>query len=777
MALLLFLAGGALIAGLVHRWRREVSVRAAVAYLALTAALFAVPLVSGRLQVATDIAYQWRPWRETVARRVVPANALLADIPLQMVPFRALVRERLLRLEAPLWAHELGTGQPLLGNAQSAPFAPLHLLALPVPPARALTVAAAWQVLLALLLTHALLLALGAGRAGAAFSAVSYALGSFAIAWLYYPLGMAAAWIPGVLLGIVLCRRGERGGVAGLVVCATGLALAGHPETLAHTALACLAVTVALAVRPAAGRGRFLLRLAAAAALAACLAAPVLLPVAEAVPESERAAVFAVLPLGVQPPFFEGRFLLPLVDPLVFGSPRDGNWSGPSNFNEMCTLYAGLSALALAFAGALLHRGRALLILAGGAAALMASLRLPPLFGLLMALPVLGQGAAGRLRLFWLLAVAVAAGLHLEELGRQRSSRAVAAAALTALAAVLVFVPPPGAPWQRAWWAATLAGAAVAALALLVPRWRPAFPPVAVACLALDLLLLGVRYNPIVPASFDLAPPPSLAFLVERNRGPEAPFRVLAEGYDLASNLPAFYGLWDPRGNDPMRPAAAARVVGKAFDPGHQAGERITEGGLPYPQSFPDYLGVRYLLTRHRRELPPPWEEVLDEEGGKVWRNSRALPLFFMPASRQTAAGREEAVRSALANDDFAREAVVEGETAPAVAQDGRVSGLHPLSNGFDLRVDSRTGGLVVSSVSYARGWQLAVDEKVVPVLRVNGGFLGFEASPGTHRARLDYRPAGWVWGLRLAGAGGAAALAALALSRRRRLTGSAAPR
>jgi hypothetical protein len=43
--------------------------------------------------------------------------ALLSDVPLQTLPLRALVRERLLRLEAPLWTHELGTGQPLAGNA------------------------------------------------------------------------------------------------------------------------------------------------------------------------------------------------------------------------------------------------------------------------------------------------------------------------------------------------------------------------------------------------------------------------------------------------------------------------------------------------------------------------------------------------------------------------------------------------------------------------------------------------------------------------------------
>jgi uncharacterized membrane protein YfhO len=73
--------------------------------------------------------------------------------------------------------------------------------------------------------------------------------------------------------------------------------------------------------------------------------------------------------------------------------------------------------------------------------------------------------------------------------------------------------------------------------------------------------------------------------------------------------------------------------------------------------------------------------------------------------------------------------------------------------NGFDLAVTSRTGGLVTSSVSAASGWRAQVDGRAAPVRRVNGGFLGFEAPAGTHRVRLDYRPAGWIWGLWMAGA------------------------
>src|SRR5688572_15013045 len=230
MDLVLYFLGGLPLAALVCWWQAGLRWRAAVAYLLLAGAFFGGPLATDDLQVPTDIAYRSRPWSETVAAPVEARNPLLLDVVAQMLPFRALVRARLLAGEAPLWAHELGTGQPLLGNAQSAPFAPLHLLALPLPPLRALTLAAAWQTLLALLLVHCLARALGAGEWAAALGAVAFALSTYLVAWAYYPTAMSACWIPGALLGMLALRQGERGALAGLVACGLGLALSGHPE-------------------------------------------------------------------------------------------------------------------------------------------------------------------------------------------------------------------------------------------------------------------------------------------------------------------------------------------------------------------------------------------------------------------------------------------------------------------------------------------------------------------------------------------------------------------
>ncbi|HEY4594443.1 MAG TPA: YfhO family protein, partial [Thermoanaerobaculia bacterium] len=112
--------------------------------------------------------------------------------------------------------------------------------------------------------------------------------------------------------------------------------------------------------------------------------------------------------------------------------------------------------------------------------------------------------------------------------------------------------------------------------------------------------------------------------------------------------------------------------------------------------------------------------------GGWVWENPQAQSLFVLP---------EGIVRSIRAG-----------------------------SNRFTLETESATGGTVISSVSYAPGWQVEMDGRRSPAFEVNSAFLGFRVPPGRHAVRLIYRPASWTLGLVLFGLGVAASLAAALL-------------
>ena len=761
---LIFLPGAAGLATAVRWWRRDLAWVDAALLVGLTAAFFCQPLLGGAHPVPTDLAYEVLPWRQGVQVAVHPQNRLLWDTLVEQLPFHTLTRRRLLALEAPLWSHEMGTGEPLLGDAQAAPFAPLHLMALPLPPLAALGVSAAWAVLLELLFVHALARALGAGRVGALLAAVATGFSTATIVWISDTPGMAAAWAPGVLLGIVALVRGERRAFAGLVTCGLGMAVSGHPETLAHTAAVALVIAAAMAAGwPWAAVGRYAVSLLAAAALTMSLASPVLLPFLEALPRSEREGLLSVESEYIQPPPFEAQMLAPFVDPFRFGSPRDDNWDGPQNFATTASGYVGLATLALALAGALVFRGRILAVLAGGMGALLIALRVPPLFYLWTALPLFSQAANERLRFFWALAVALAAGLTLTQLAGSVAARRTAAALTFAagLSAVLLSPPSPAVPWQRAWWLAALGIAGVTTLLLIFDRtWsRAVLPRAILAGVVLDLFLAGIRYQAAVPGELNLSPPPALAYLAERAHEANAPFRVIARGYDLLPNLGVLYGLWDPRGNDPMRPAEAFRSVRARLAPHKDLTQIVLLVAKRPDRSFLEFLSVRYILLRHTMPpLRPPWREVFDGPGGWIWENPDALPLFFMPRSFKWVTAAGEVTRVMKEEDDFSELGMGVGARAGSAPQEGTVPRIHPRSNGFDLAVTSASGGMVVSSVSYDPGWQVEVDGRPAELRDVDAGFVGFPVTAGRHRVRLDYRPWGWTLGLALCGFGLAAA-------------------
>lgn len=789
---LLYLVGAAVLVALVRRLPPGLSWRRGSGYALLVLAFYGPALLGPATHVATDIAYQWRPWSETLAEGEAPvemANPLLSDIPFQMLPFRTLVRERFLDGEVPLWAHEMNAGQPLLGNGQSAPFAPLHLAALPVPPARALTVAAAWQTLVGLLLMHLLVLAVGAraGPAaewGATVGAVAFALSTYAVAWAYHPLGMVAMGVPGVVLGILHLARGTRGGFSLLVAVAVSMAVSGHPETVAHTALLSAGLAVGLLVRPptgreAPGRGRFVGLLAGAAVLSALLAAPALLPLAETLPASERMEILDKAPRVVAPPVHEAADWLPTFQPLAFGSPRyhdtEADYRGRSNFNELCSQYAGALTLVLALVGALVLRGRVLAIVLAGLGSLLVSFRVEPLYSAFEILPVVGHAAHGRLRLFWVLAVALAAGVALPRLLETRRRRTALAVGVAVLAIAIALVPPPvadggsgelGAVHPRLWFALVLAGLGLFAAALgLSLTERPQLAPRRLAAgaallLGAELFVLGVVYHPLTPPALQLDPPPALAFILDRNAEALArhqPFRVLAEGADLVPNLAAAQGLWDPRSsNDPARPFEATWLLGRRLSQGQWQRSQATLLEGHYDAPFHQMLGVRYVLTRHREPLGPPYRPVFDHQGGKVWELDGALPLFWVP-ERVDAVDRLTARRRAVRNRNFeARGTVtVEDGTPPtADAQQGAVEIARIHGNGFDLTTRSAGPVVVASSVVLVPGWRVTIDGESARPVAVNWIFLGFEVPAGEHRVELTYSPAGWRWGLVLFGVG-----------------------
>jgi hypothetical protein len=205
-------------------------------------------------------------WLAVLFGRLLPPGRALAnrDVLLFHLPLRACFRHLAAAGVLPLWNPWLNGGQPILSNPSYAAFYPPTWLALPLPPAYALSVLAMLHAAIAFAGAWRLARQLGAGSGAAALAAVGYT-GSGALLSLLeaYTLFCGMAWFPWVLaLGDDALRR-PAGGAWRRPALLAGLALAmqvlnGEPSTVAigGLGLLALAATTISGAHPAPAGGR-----------------------------------------------------------------------------------------------------------------------------------------------------------------------------------------------------------------------------------------------------------------------------------------------------------------------------------------------------------------------------------------------------------------------------------------------------------------------------------------------------------------------------------------
>ncbi|HVR07693.1 MAG TPA: hypothetical protein VMW75_06550, partial [Thermoanaerobaculia bacterium] len=150
----------------------------------------------------------WQPallgsaWLALLFGRLLPPGRALAnrDILLFHLPLRTCFRNLAATGALPVWNPWLNGGQPILSNPSYAAFYPPTWLALPLPPAYALSVLAMLHAAIAFAGAWRLARQLGGGRGAAALAAVGYS-GSGALLSLLdaYTLFCSMAWFPWVL--------------------------------------------------------------------------------------------------------------------------------------------------------------------------------------------------------------------------------------------------------------------------------------------------------------------------------------------------------------------------------------------------------------------------------------------------------------------------------------------------------------------------------------------------------------------------------------------------
>ncbi|HET9210560.1 MAG TPA: hypothetical protein VFR03_09190, partial [Thermoanaerobaculia bacterium] len=628
-------AAGASLAAALRRWYDAVPVRVLAVFALAILILFGPVLGGGGLLLPLDGLRGTVPFLR-LAPTDPHGNILQGDLIQLVTPSLERVRDAFEKGRWPLWNRFTGAGMPLLADPQSQAFQPLVLLGYPLPLLRAAGVVAALRVLFALVFGLLWMRRQGLGEAPALAGSLAFGLGGFLLLWLGWPIANSAALLPLVLYGIARCD--DSGGRRDSLLLALGtfaLLLGGHPETILYALAVALAFLAGrIFQRPKGLRWALARRAGVAMAVAGMMAAPVLLPVAEYLPKTMRAARMGQPSprRGSQDRGALAKTYLPLVTPNAYGNSRFVDYWGLTNTNEDASGFVGTATLLAALLAVRARRRFPQERLALGIAA--------------VCLPLLIL-ASHRLFLPLSLCLAYLGACSLERflLGEvRRWPLAIAAVALGLVIAWGYLAHPdpvdPGrlAVFRLGWLRWQLRFLGLAALLLVgTASWRRpgrslAVAGVAAAILA-ELLLLHGPANPPMPRRLAMPVNGPLLFLQEKlgkgdERGPG--HRMAAFGQDLPPNLASLYALTDARIYNPMAPRAYMERLAPVL-----AGWRGESPILAAP-GHPLYgrLGVRYFLAPPDVRLPPPLQRVFADADGAVWQQPGARRFLFLDAVR-----------------------------------------------------------------------------------------------------------------------------------------------
>lgn len=737
-----------------------------------------------------------------------PARFTYRDTGRMHAPMKRWIATELAEGRLPEWNPYSGLGTPLVANGIDAVQHPFNLLLILLPPGEALD---AWILLsfaAAALGAFVWARALALRPAACAVAALAFALSGPLVSSsdnvTYLTTYAALPWVFAAAHAFVARSGPLRLAAVGLAsaACAAG----GDPQAWGMAAV--LLPAYAAVIGPAGGRRRALLRGGAAAAMAMIAAAPFVLPIAAWLPHSARASGLDALELerwNLHP-----RRLVELVLPGLFrGDPDDpiaplfqafcGNEATPLPW--FLSVYVGATVLALAVAGAVADRRVRWL---GAAAAALGWAALGPHagFGQLAArLPVVGSFRFWEKLTVWLalvLAIAAAAGAE-ALLRRSRRGPMVAVGAAAALslsiAAVAALAPGTVAGWAGAApelglalarnvaRGALHAGLVLALLALVAAaRQRGAlaraFPLLLGAVVAGDLL--GGNGGAYVLGPAEPSSPPPLAVGAGEGARVLTPFALREDRWPALGRLASTWE-WSRRTltatwNVPLRIGSPHDYVGLREARWSRLRGEIQDGGRDVARL--GLFGFGLVVVPGSPELalragvPAPARVVAEDP---------ELPAWLVALPHRARAYVAEEVRSTDAPGAFAfaasgaagRATVVEGPVAaPASRGGGEVKIVRDDPGATELEVAVRERSLVVLNDAWAPGWRAHVDDRSVPIERVNWVARGVWVGPGEHRIRFRYRTPGLVegWALALAAAAGLGGWAAV-----RRRTGPGA--
>lgn len=728
---------------------------------------FAFPAFTGKARFPVDFA---GPAPGQAARPL--ENPDLGDAFYAVYPWSSYLTERLGSGHVPLWDPYRFGGAPFAANIATGTFYPPNLLYANGHVLLTLTFISLASLLVALLLAYWFFRLLRLHPYAALTGAVVFTFSAFIIKWSTAgPVFGAAMWLPLALGGLETARRGLPR--RGTILTAIGLALsllAGHAQVALMvwlaTGLWALVGIVATgrrgtrSLRAVLGRIRPEVMVTAGAfVLALGLAAIQVMPTVQFSGLIVRQRTSVDLALLTALPT---QRLPTLVLPDYLGSPVDHNATGPGINYQETALYAGLLTLPLAILGLFRRPGRAsaffLMISLIGFLAVLGT----PFYRLIVVLPGFSHTIFVTRFVFFIdagLAGLAALGLHsLLTEPSQRPATLILAPVVMLFGVLLILVvarPGTGLPASyltpkgiRALLIVLLGMGLIAAM-VRVPSMGAWLAVGMAGVLAVDVWLFGFPYNPYFeprpiyperPVSTALAavagPRPRYAQIVRDSIGPNG-----ALPYNL-------YGL---EGYDPFVPKRMIELASLADDQLTKTNGNVVGPFDPAAFHSPvlDLLGVKTAVGPGDAPLG-----ITPRIAGNAALFDRpgAFPPVFLTScwelrsdsavlDRLRSMGSPELRATAVVDDSAAARRQLGDPPAGTCGNigDATVESYEPERVVANARAD--VASVLVLSDAWFPGWEVRVDGKRAPLLRVDHALRGVALPAGSHNVEFEFRP------------------------------------
>lgn len=687
----------------------------------------------------------------------------------QFVPWWWQAWQTLRAGELPLWNPMIGMGAPLLANYQSALLYPPTWLYFAMAALGGLPVMAWWQAIsVALHLAWvgwgmaALVRKLGKSELAQTVAGLAFSLSGYLVARAHFlSINATVAWLPWVLLAAYnLTREPKRvRSWLWLSLALTMQWLAGHAQIAWYTLLLAIAWTAYWAWTS--GRGKRLwqaaIGFAVAAGLAFALSAVQLLPTAEYLLNSQRAAQVDFSTAATYS-FWPWR-VIGLIAPNFFGNPANGNYWGYGNFWEDA-IYVGLLPFLLAvFAVIRTKRSKdksLVRFLTGGSiiSFVLALGNNTPLFEILYRyVPTFALfQAPARFNIWLVFALALLAAIGVDA-WRAPKGRAlywsrltVAGTAAVMIVAAMGFLLSDGLalPVTFLWSALAtgIVGIVVAVLnvsknALRAPqsmwKWLVLFVVV------IDLLFAGWGLNP--GASLDLyeervaEPQASRIYLPSTDEYAlkyEHLFRfdsfVSTDPADIRSsllpNVSILDGQLSANNFDPLVPARYAAWI------------TVLDAALQ--QSHIAMLEQANIGTLERYSA----------EQGVTFESVPAMPRFRWANCAIGVSSQEEALR--IVSESTLDTVVIEADISklPCTQSEAAIELISEKASTLTLIIEASQPGWLVVADTWYPGWQATVDGQETPIYPADGLFRAVQIDAGRHQVAMRYQPMSFAVGM-----------------------------